>query len=118
MCGSRSRGRQLEVIRVGVVKFLGEQDGDVERELKSALTPLLAKHRVKRAYLCQAQEEKPSEKGIALCLAGRRKMGLVREAAEVFRVRFRAEEHLDILFLDGKHQEAELSSVRRPFYVA
>jgi hypothetical protein len=116
--GRRWLGPRLEALRRGVVQFVGEQDGDVEKELKNALGPVLSKYDVKRAYLPRVKVGKEPGVGVALCLAGRKNMSLVREAAEVFRASFASDVHLDILFLDGKTQEKDLSRVCKPFYGA
>ena len=107
----------VESRRVDRVEFVGEQDGPAERKLKLALAPILARHGVSRAYLAQIRVAQPDESVVALCLVGEERPEVVAEIGNIFRALFGAQSHLDILFL-AKHQQVEILTVCRPFYVA
>ena len=105
--------------RVSNLRFLREQDGESERELKSALADLFSRRGrdIERAYLAQMRAE--GEVVVALCLKTHSGVdeGLVRELGRVFSPMFNAATHLDILFLSDE-QEREIVEVCQPFFAA
>jgi len=100
------------------VRFVGEQDGPPERELKSRLKhyfqPLKA---VERAYLAHVAYADCNELAVALCLRTRRTARdvIVRGIASLFADIFGRDQHLDIIFLD-RQQEAELEPICAQFF--
>lgn len=99
------------------VKFIGEQDGPVERELKQRLFVLFGHdRRVGAAYLARVTYSDATPVLVALCLRTEpeHERELAENAAQIFSSMFGRHEHLDILFLDAR-QEAELSRVCAAF---
>jgi hypothetical protein len=101
-------------------RFLGEQDGSPERELKLHIATLLkGEPSVHRAYLARVLYDCAPSWDVALCIAATNPNAqeLNNRVGRVFAAIFRRDAHLDILFLSDQ-QEALLSSVCRPFYSA
>jgi hypothetical protein len=111
------RQRPPEVRTQRKIRFLCEQDGDPERELKALLAPKLAPSDVKRAYLARVEYDDPSAYEVALCVRGVEDPSLVRTVASQFAAVFGADKHLDIIFLTDA-QEEELARVCGSFYRA
>jgi hypothetical protein len=110
----RKRKRETEVHVQPTVRFVGEQDGEPERLLKTALVAeLRVLPEVKRAYL--ARVEYPDGIHVALCLAAPEDPSLVDRIGSRFNEIFGRPEHLDILFLRPA-QETELQRVCTPFH--
>jgi hypothetical protein len=104
-----------EELDVGDVKFLGEQDGPPERDLKSELIPLFGE--IGASYLAKVQYS-TGEQSVALCLASVEEAAhdyIVAEVGEVFHRMFGAACHLDILFL-RPDQVLLVEQVCKPFY--
>jgi hypothetical protein len=100
------------------LRFIGEQDGPVERELKKNLVPLLASHpEVLRAYLARVGfGEESQEKSVAVCLRSDKKdEQLVREIMAVFFRMFAKPMHLDVIFISDR-QESRLAPLCVPFF--
>ena len=114
----RKRQRATEKRTVRSITFISEQDGPIERQLKTALLPAIRRAGAERAYLARASFQGSPDTAVILCLAAPENSSAVREISEVFAVLFNASEHLDILFLTGSRHEASLSAVCRPFFVA
>ncbi len=109
-----------EEIHAPQLRFLGEQDGPPERELKSRLVAIFEhEQNVKSAYLVRVTYGDQSPVVVALCL--RVQSGSDDEVAEnagrIFASMFGKHEHLDIIFLSDA-QEAEVVKVCRPFFRA
>jgi hypothetical protein len=111
------RQRPPEVRTQRTIRFLCEQDGPPERDLKALLAPELASSDVKRAYLARVEYDDPNANEVALCVRGTEDPSLVRTVASHFAKVFGRETHLDILFLT-ESQEEELPRVCGPFYGA
>jgi hypothetical protein len=98
------------------VRFVREQDGGPERELKAVLATRLD-GRVTRAYLAVV-DFGASGPGVACCFSGtaddRTMEGVVRDVASTFAEMFGAREHLDVMWVTAEH-EIELAKVARPF---
>ena len=102
----------------GVVRFLGEQDGPPERQLKDALRPMLAGTKsVRSAYLTQVSYGSSTDRAVALCLVSPASQHLVQAVAAEFARLFGTSAHLDIMFLEPA-QEAECKRVCPAFYEA
>ncbi len=115
------------------VQFVGEQDGPPERELKDRLATSLRPMGVRKAYLAvvsYAERKGPQnasgdgagpELNVALCVSlndGAAEKGeIVQRASHDFAAMFGPTQHMDIIFLTDQ-QEAALSKVCHPFYIA
>jgi hypothetical protein len=98
--------------------FLGEQDGTVERALKSALCELFATCPVvESAYLARVSFHETPAPQVALCLSGgnQNAPALVESIGGIFKGIFRTTEHLNIVFL-SQAQVIEAERVAQPFY--
>jgi hypothetical protein len=107
-------------VSVRSVRFLSEQDGPVERDLKARWLPILsASPQVRRAFLLRASYEGQSGEHVvlALCCSG----GSDSELLEALRVPYAAIFHrdcpLDIAFASPT-QESQIEKVCPPFYTA
>jgi hypothetical protein len=101
-------------IKVPQLRFLGEQDGPAERELKSRLAEIFDQG-ISAAYLARVAYGEKSF-AVALCLRSYLgpDRGLIKTVAKIFASMFGSHEHLDIIFL-SEAQEAELAMVCNPF---
>jgi hypothetical protein len=100
------------------LRFLAEQDGEVERELKAKWATILTQHSgVTRAYLARTTSGAGPEQNVTLCVCPRSAQAeaLVQALARPFREKFGSDQYLDIAFLNAS-QEAELSQVAKPFF--
>jgi SseB protein C-terminal domain len=109
--------KDAEEFQVPQVRFLGEQDGAPERELKCRLAQFFQSDQsITTAYLARVAYGDECF-AVALCL--RAQLGPDRDLAgkvgKIFASLFGGHEHLDIIFL-SKIQEAELVSVCKPFF--
>ncbi len=100
------------------IRFLGEQDGQIEKEIKARWQPILATFPdVLCAYLAIASFGQSQNYQVVLCI--RSKMGddprLVDALLQPFRELFNAATPLDIMFLNVA-QEADVKKVCRAFY--
>ena len=110
----RKRRRKTEIHVQNIVRFVGEQDGEPERLLKSALVAeLCVVPEVKRAYLAQLEYSDGAH--VALCLVAPEDRSLIERISSCFARIFAQQEHLDILFLTPD-QETELARVCNPFH--
>ena len=100
------------------VKFLGEQDGAAEVELKLELRRCLEQLGViHRAYLAVVQYGEDPQKSVALCLvapSGVESM-VVPKVGAVFSRMFGPSQYIDIVFVN-ESQEARLLCVCRPLF--
>jgi len=99
------------------IRFVCEQDGVPERELKALLAPELLSRNVERAYLARIEYQDPRAHEVALCVRGVDDPVLVQTVAGHFAKLFGRAVHLDILFI-SESQEQELARVCKPFYRA
>jgi len=100
------------------IEFLGEQDGEPERNLKAGWTPVLSQRSsVQRAYLAIISLDRSATHHPALCIHSSAGCdpSLVDELAVVFKQVFARTQILDIMFLSDE-QEQQLVRVCRPFY--
>ena len=110
--------RPPDIIEPSCLEFLGEQDGEPERELKQKLTPILEEARVKAAYLAIADYRDGSPPSVVLCLRSDKGADavIVAQIGKVFAEVFNAKEHLDVLFMDSR-KESAVRAVCSAFYV-
>ena len=111
--------KHAEEFQISRVRFLGEQDGPPELELKCRLGQFFQNDQtVTAAYLARVMYGDESY-AVALCL--RSQLGKHRRLAEkvgkIFASIFGSHEHLDIIFL-SETQQAELAIVCKAFYQA
>jgi hypothetical protein len=106
--------------RVPALRFVGEQDGNPERELKTVWAATLAKTPgVTRAFLALAVAGDDAQPNVLLCICPRtaEQRTLVEQLAAPFHTMFDADQHVDIVFLDAA-QESDVSRVAKPFFSA
>jgi hypothetical protein len=108
----------MDIIEPKLIEFLGEQDGEPERNLKQNLVPILEEAlEIKSAYLAIADYRDGSSPSVVLCLRSEKGedppfvLRIGRIFSEVF-----ANEHLDVLFMDSQ-KESAVRAVCSPFYV-
>jgi len=92
------------------LRFLGEQDGVPERELKERLSTLFSENGiVQKAYLARVKYEDSTE-AVALCVSSHYGAieTTVQRVGSIFAEMFGPQEHLDIIVLE-ESQEAELA---------
>lgn len=99
-------------------RFVGEQEGPAERELKEKLVELFGRLRlVRTGYLARLTYGDAESVSVALCV--RSQLGQSRMFADhvsnIFGSMFGTHEHLDIIWLTPE-QETELAKVCRPFF--
>ena len=104
--------------RVASPRFVGEQDGPPERELKGRLCLLFGGEKgVYRAYLARVAYGDATSYSVALCIRAESAtdIGLSEKAGKIFASAFATREHLDIIFIT-ETQESELLCRCRPFF--
>ena len=114
----RRNSRPAEKLTPPVIKFLGEQDGSPERDLKSRFINLFReKPTIQRAYLARADYGDATGANVALCVksSASEDMALVSGVSAIFAEMFGIHEHLDVLFV-REDQEQQLRAVCTPFY--
>jgi hypothetical protein len=109
--------RPMQERENGGLRFLGEQDGVPERELKERLSTLFSENGiVHKAYLSRVKYVDSAE-AVALCVCSH--YGAIETTVErvgsIFAEMFGPQEHLDIIVLD-ESQEAELATCCSPFF--
>ena len=101
------------------IRFICEQDGIPERQLKSQLRRLFMRDNgVVRGYLVKTVFEPSDEYLVALCLCvcSGSKLKRVKKISRVFCKMFGIQQHLEIMFLN-EQTEREVANVCSPFYV-
>jgi hypothetical protein len=105
-------------MRVPQPRFVGEQDGPPERELKERLVEFFRRDQsVQIAYLARVVYGDQIAVGVALCLRTQfgPDRGLAEKIGRIFASMFGSHEHLDMVFLTSE-QEAALAKTCRPFF--
>ena len=102
------------------VRFVAEQLGEPEDELKSAIVQGWLEQGDRqplRAYLAQVAYPRDRETSVALCIASHEDTNeqFVKIAADAFRQTFGRSEYLDIFFVDER-QERRLRKTCCPFF--
>lgn len=114
-----SRRRLDSFLDGGTTRFVAEQIGVPENELKESIVGLFRDRSRPplRAYLAQVEYGEEKDFSVALCVAQESTDDeeLANDIALIFRRMFGAHEHLDILFLT-ESQEAQLRKVCCPFF--
>ena len=113
--GFFGRGRRPMEPRIEPsIRFLQEQDGPNEQQLKAALMADLVAYGASRAYLARVQYRGSTTPDVALCVAGPHSSGLLRSVDACFGKLAGRDAHLDIVFLT-EAQETDLQKVCNPF---
>lgn len=100
------------------IKFIGEQDGVVERELKAKLNNVFLQSSDSiRAYLVRVQYSNSTEINVTLCIKSDNDFNetLLGECSRIFESIFKRGEHLDILYITDA-QERKIRELCCPFY--
>lgn len=100
-------------------KFIGEQDGPSERDLKARFVELFRQEpAIERGYLALAEHGDGS--GVHVILAIKSSDGedpsVIRKLMEIFGEMFSSQEHLDMIFI-REDQEHQIRNVCAPFYI-
>lgn len=109
----------LSTVRIGRLRFLNEQQGPFENQLKERLCLLFDRvSGVYKAYLLRVNYEGSVDHGVVLGIrADENKMASISvQIGEVFASLFSTEECLDIVLLD-RDMEINAEIVCRPFYL-
>jgi hypothetical protein len=110
----------MEPLKTSRILFLGEQDGEIERELKRELSGYFSSHvGVISAYLVRVSYKETPGVNVSLCVSAEasNRAELLPRMEEVFRRLFRTTQHMDILFL-SQSQLSVINEVAKPFYTA
>jgi hypothetical protein len=110
----------MEPLKTARVLFLGEQDGEIERELKKQLSGCFSRSiLVSFAYLVRTSYKETPGANVALCILAKtaNRTELLPCVEEVFRRLFHPTQHMDTLFL-SEAQLQEINKVAKPFYTA
>jgi hypothetical protein len=111
----------LVELRIPKTRFLHEQTGPIETQLKARLADALAAtDLVQRAYLVRVAYDEQGTYDVALCIrtaSGQVEEKLLPVVRATFASLFGSDMHLDILFVDDA-RETELAVVCGPFYQA
>ena len=102
-----------------MTKFIAEQDGPSERDLKAHFVDLFRQESVvERAYLALAEHGDGT--GVHVTLAIKSSRGedpsLLRKLMRIFAEMFSSREHLDVISI-REDEERQLQDVCAPFYV-
>ena len=115
----RRDSRLPQRLKPQIIRFIGEQDGPAEFDLKARFVELLrGEPSVQRAYLALAEHGDGSSAHVTLCLkcfTKKEDSSLLPKLAAIFGNMFNSREHLDVRFL-GEGEERELCSVCTAFY--
>jgi SseB protein C-terminal domain len=114
----RKNSRPPEKVTLPVIRFLGEQDGSPERDLKARFISLFReKPTVLRAYLARTDYGDATGANVALCLKSSvgEDVALASGVSAIFAEMFGIHEHLDVLFVRDD-QEEKLRAVCTAFY--
>ncbi len=109
--------KKPEEFQVAQLRFLGEQDGPPERELKCRLSEFFERdENINTAYLARVAYGGESF-AVALCLRARSgpEPALAENVGKIFAFTFGSHENLDIILLT-ETQEAEMLRVCEPFF--
>jgi hypothetical protein len=119
MVVSQNHHLRTESHIVRIMQFVGEQDGEPEREFKEQVVPLLCRNaEIERGYLARVVYESSSSVSVVLCLVAQQPCdALVWEVGAVFATMFGRDQHLDVLFV-GRDHEQGLAQVCSPFFEA
>ena len=107
-------------VRVETIRFVGEQDGPVERDVKARWLPILsANPQIRRAFLVRAAYEGDEGQHVvlALCSSGAPDPALIDALRVPYAAMFHRDCPLDMGF-PSPAQESQIEKVCPPFYTA
>jgi hypothetical protein len=108
--------KPIEELNVPSVTFLAEQDGEVEKELKARIVPILTRDlAVSAAYLVRVCYGECAEQKVVLALLCPPALQLVEAIGREFSAMFKSTENLDIIFLNPD-QLLKVRLVSKPFF--
>jgi len=113
--------REPECLYKVGLQFIGEQDGEPERELKRRIGNYLSSSSVScRAYLARVkyseEEDDDEEFSVSLCIGGIAPSDtIISDVGKIFSAMFRTDEYLDVIYI-SERQEDTLKRVANPFY--
>ena len=99
------------------ISFVGEQDGEPERELKGLIIKVFeGNNNIIKSYLARIHYGDPNEIIVALCIFSKKEdEKLVMKLMETYKSIFSKDTFLDIMFLRDD-QIDEIEKVCSPFY--
>jgi SseB protein C-terminal domain len=111
--------QQVMQVQTTSLRFLCEQDGPAERQIKAQWLPILeAEPHIRRAFLVRAQYSDQTEHVIlALSSTGGSDSALMDALRIPYVATFRDDCPLDMAFIN-EAQQAHIEKVCRPFYTA
>jgi hypothetical protein len=114
---SKPQRKLVTPVSVGKLRFIGEQDGPVERDLKVQWLPILtAAPQIRRAFLVRCSYDQGDQHVVlALCSTGGPDLGLVEAMRVPYARAFHRDCPLDMMFATAA-QEALIENVCPPFY--
>jgi hypothetical protein len=106
----------IKAINIDGVEFLGDQNGPPERDFKARILEVLENSGVSKAYLARVRYA-DGRQNVALCISEgtAEKQELVERLGADFKILFRPDVSLDILFLTPAQAE-RITSVCIPFF--
>lgn len=110
---------RIEEFRAKHIRFVGEQDGPAEQELKEKLTTVFIPRReLEEAYLARVEFGSQAGQSVALCLRSQScgDRALLDSIEQAFSALFNTDAHMDIIFLNEAQLEP-LATVCKPFYI-
>lgn len=110
--------KKIEQIHVSKIRFLSEQDGIPERELKNKFIEYFKKtNNVMKAYLVRVNYIDLNTVSVALCIKTiiDPKYKFIKDIGKIFSCMFGNRENLDIIILNPK-QDIEISMNCTPFF--
>jgi hypothetical protein len=116
----RSKRKLVTPLHVQKVKFLGEQDGLVERAVKARWSEILSAYpEIRRAFLVRASYEASNDMHVvlALCSNAGADQGLIEALRIPYAALFHQDCPLDMVFANAP-QESLIEEVCAPFYTA
>ena len=116
----KPRRKLVKQLHAPQVKFLGEQDGPVERTVRARWLPILsANPQIRRAFLVRASYEGPNDVHVvlALCSNGGPDLNLIEALRVPYAAIFSRDCPVDMVFVSAT-QESQIERVCPPFYTA
>jgi len=110
--------RPIEEMQAPKMRFIGEQDGPPERDLKARLVDFFHQDKsIRSAYLARVLYDDQTTENVVLCLQTQSGPDryLAEKIGQIFGSMFGSQEHLDIIFISDA-QKPELSKVCKPFF--
>jgi len=113
----RPRRKLITPISIGKVRFVGEQDGPVERDLKAKWLPILrTAPQIRSAFLVRCSYDQDDQHVVlAICSAGGPDLRLLEALRVPYALAFHRSCPLDMMFATAA-QEALIRDVCPPFY--